>query len=227
MEGTETRSALRRLLGLAREPVALKWLTKVPKDIPRLEKKARFCTKLEMATHDRCFYATLEEEACTGGARYCGLRDGREMPRGRRSGEFLVALGLYRDVPAVQRAWKDSLSVEPGIFRALAFAPLSTAPFDPDVVFVLCDADQGMRLLHANGYDAGAHAIGGDAGPICSTMGATPYLTGQVAYGFGDVGARQNMNLAPGEVMVSLPGSALERIVSNLETMIGGKLYKR
>ena len=51
----------------------------------------------------------------------------------------------YANVAAVQRAWRQNLSVEPGIFKALMFAPLATALFDPDVVFVLCNARQGMQ----------------------------------------------------------------------------------
>jgi uncharacterized protein (DUF169 family) len=59
-----------------------------------------------------------------GGAKYCGLRDGKEFAPGRLSGEFLVARGIYQSVPAVQRAWQGNLRIEIGIFKALAFAPL-------------------------------------------------------------------------------------------------------
>ena len=222
----ETRDALKRLLGLDREPVALRWSTKIPKDIPKAEKKARFCAKLGLATHGGCFYSTIEEEECMGGAKYCGLRDATEFAVGRRSGEFLVARGIYKSVPAVQRAWQGNPFIEPGIFKALAFAPLSTAPFDPDVVFLVCNARQGMELLHANAYDSGARGIGADAGPICSSMAAIPYLTGKVTYGFGDVGSREYMNLAPDCVMVSIPGSDLPRIVSNLEEMRSKKAFR-
>jgi uncharacterized protein (DUF169 family) len=216
---TETRVALKRLLGLEREPVALQWFPRVPKDIPRIEKKARFCAKLAQASLGRCFYASADEEECMGGLRYCGLRDAREFPTGRRTGEFLVARGIYQSVPAVQRAWQGNRAIEPGLFKALAFAPLATAPFEPAVVFVLCDGRQGMELLHANAYDSGARAIGADAGPICSSMAAIPYLTGKMTYGFGDTGSRSYMDLPPDAVMVSIPGSDLRRIVSNLAEM--------
>jgi uncharacterized protein (DUF169 family) len=130
---SETRGGLKRLLGLEREPVALAWFTKAPNDIAKVEKKARFCAKLALAAQGPCFYSTIEEEECMGGAKYCGL-----------------------------------------------------------------------------------HA---DAGPICSSMAAIPYLTGKVAYGFGDVGSRPQLKLGPDGVMVSIPGSDLPRIVANLEEM--------
>jgi uncharacterized protein (DUF169 family) len=219
------RGGLQKLLGLGREPVALRWYTKIPKDIPRAAEKARFCESLCAAAKGRCFYVGADDEECMGGAKYCGLRDSDEFAPGRRSGEFLVARGIYQSVPAVQRAWQGNLRIEPGIFKALAFAPLGSAPFAPDVVFVVCSARQGMELLHANAYDAGGRGIGGDAGPICSSMAAIPYLTGKVTYGFGDVGSRPRLELGEDAVLVSIPGSDLARIVANLSEMRSKKAF--
>lgn len=221
----KTRTALKRLLGLAREPVALLWCTKIPKGIPKAERKSRFCAKLSMAVRGESFYATLDEEECMGGAKYCGLRDPHEFVASMRSGEFLVKRGLYKSIPAVLRNWQGNLAIEAGIFKALLFAPLSGSDFDPDVIFVLCNAKQAMELLHANAYDSGVRGIGADAGPICSSMAATPYLTGKVVYGFGDVGARNHMDIGPDEVMVSIPGSDLRRITSNLGEMRAKKVF--
>ena len=128
---TETRNELGRVLGLEKEPVALRWFVKAPEDIPRLDKPLRFCAKLGQALKGECFYATEDEEACAGGAKYCGLKDGREQSGARRSGEFLVSTGLYRSVPAVQRAWRGFPFLEPGIFAALAFAPLGSVRWPP------------------------------------------------------------------------------------------------
>lgn len=50
-------------------------------------------------------------------------------------------------------------------------------------------------------------------------MAATPYMTGKVTYGFGDVGARKNMDINQEDIMVSIPASDLSRIVSNLKEM--------
>jgi uncharacterized protein (DUF169 family) len=50
-------------------------------------------------------------------------------------------------------------------------------------------------------------------------MAAIPYMTGKVTYGFGDIGSRRNMNLNPNDVMVTIPGGDIERIVKNLDEM--------
>jgi len=210
---------LNQLLKLENEPVAIKWSVNPPEDIPKEEGKSRFCGKLEKAMQGEIFYATLDEEECMGGARYSGLKSMDEYPANVQSGAFMVPRGLYKNIPAVQRSRKNETYIEPGIFSAITFAPLKKAEFDPDVVFIVCNAKQGMEVLHANAYDSGSHGLGADAAPICSSMAAAPYMTGKVTYGFGDVAARQNMDINSGEIMVSIPGNDLSRIVSNLSQM--------
>jgi uncharacterized protein (DUF169 family) len=136
-------------------------------------------------------------------------------------------MGVYKDIPAVQRSWKHNMNVDPGIFNAVLFAPLNKAEFDPDVIFIICNAEQAMEILHANAYDSGSQGLGADSGPICSTMAALPYLTGKVTYGFGDTGSRKWMDITPDQVMVTIPASELSRIVSNLEEMRTKRSFKK
>ncbi len=219
MDYNELGNKLNELLKLENEPVAIKWSVKEPENIEKEEGKSRFCAKLKKAMEGEMFYATLEEEECMGGARYSGLKDMREYPANAQSGAFMIPRGLYKNIPAVQRARENETYINPGIFTAVVFAPLNKAAFEADVVFILCKAKQGMEILHANAYDSGEHGLGADAAPICSSMAATPYMAGKITYGFGDVAARQSMDINQEDIMVSIPGSELSRIVSNLEEM--------
>jgi len=176
--------------------------------------------------HGESFYATLEEEECMGGARYSGLKDMREFPVNVQSGAFMVPKGLYKNIPAVQRSRQNETYINPGIFNAILFSPLKKAEFEPDVIFILCNAQQGMEILHANAYDSGKHGLGADAVPVCSSMAATPYMTGKVTYGFGDVASRQSMDISPEEIMVSIPANDLPRIISNLREMRTKMFFK-
>ena len=130
-------------------------------------------------------------------------------------------------MPAVQRSWQNNKAIDAGIFSALIFSPLSRADFIPDLIFIICNSEQAMMILHANAYDSGSHGLGADSGPICSSMAAVPYLTGKVTYGFGDIGSRNNMELKPEEVMVTIPGVDLERILSNLREMKTKTFFKK
>lgn len=226
MDYNELSNKLNELLKLENDAVAIKWSVQEPKNVEREKGKSRFCTKLTKAINGEIFYSTLEEEECMGGARYSGLKDMAEYPANVQSGAFMVPNGLYKSIPAVQRSREHEKYIKPGIFSTIIFAPLSKAEFDPDVVFMVCNAQQGMEILHANSYDSGKHGIGTDAVPVCSSMAATPYMAGKVAYGFGDVAARKNMDINPEDIMVSIPGSDLSRIISNLEEMRTKMFFK-
>jgi uncharacterized protein (DUF169 family) len=226
MDYNELGEKLKNLMTFENEPVAIKWSVKEPKNVEKEQSKSRFCSKLMKAMNGETFYATLEEEECMGGARYSGLKDMREFPANVQSGAFMVPRGLYKDIPAVQRSRINETYINPGIFNAVVFAPLNKAEFEPDVIFMVCNAKQGMEILHANAYDSGKHGIGADAVPVCSSMAATPYMTGKVTYGLGDVAARKNMDIKQEDIMVSIPGSDLPRIVSNLEEMRTKMFFK-
>jgi uncharacterized protein (DUF169 family) len=226
MNYNELGEKLKELMKFEKEPVAIKWSVIKPKNVEKEECKSRFCTKLTKAMAGEIFYATLEEEECMGGARYSGLKDMCEYPANVQSGAFMVPNGLYKNIPAVQRSRENETYINPGIFSAIIFAPLNKAEFKPDVIFMVCNAKQGMEILHANAYDSGKHGLGTDAIPVCSSMAATPYMTGKVTYGFGDVAARKNMDINPEDIMVSIPGSDLSRIVSNLEEMRTKMFFK-
>ncbi|MDI6643544.1 MAG: DUF169 domain-containing protein [Methanobacteriaceae archaeon] len=227
MDYNKLGNKLNELLKLKNEPVAIKWSLKEPENIEKEEGKSRFCSKLGKAMKGEVFYATAEEEECLGGARYSGLKDMREFPANVQSGAFMLPKGLYKNIPAVQRSRINETYINPGIFNAVVFAPLNKAEFDPDVLFILCNAQQGMEILHANAYDTGSHGLGADAVPVCSSMAAAPYMTGKVTYGFGDVAARKNMNINQEDIMVSIPASDLSRIVSNLGEMRNKMFFKK
>lgn len=222
----EIGEKLKELLKIEREPVAIKWSVKTSKNIPKEKSKSRFCTKLDKASKGEIFYSSVDEEECMGGIRYSGMKDKKELPINIQSGGFLVPAGVYKNIPAVQRSWKNNMAIEAGIFNTIIFSPLSKADFEPDIIFLICNSEQAMILLHANAYDSGSHGLGADSGPICSSMAALPYLTGKVTYGFGDIGARRNMTLNPEDVMVTIPAVDLERIISNLNEMKKKTFFK-
>jgi uncharacterized protein (DUF169 family) len=218
---------LKEILKLEKEPVAIKWSVREPKNIKKEEGKSRFCTKLDKAANGDIFYSTVEQEECMGGMRYSGMKDRKELPKNMQSGAFLVPAGVYKSISAVQRSWQHNIPIEAGIFDAVIFSPLNKADFEPDLVFVICNSEQAMMILHANAYDSGSHGLGADSGPICSSMASVPYLTGKVTYGFGDIGSRNNMNLKPEDVMITIPAGDLERILDNLSEMKSKTFFKR
>lgn len=223
----ELANRFKDVLELEREPVAIKWVSRKPRDIPQEKEKSRFCTKLEKAMNGEIFFSTADEEECMGGLKYTGMKDTSSFPQNMRTGSFLVPAGVYKSIPAVQRSWKSNQIIAPDLFQAIIFSPLRKTNYEPDVIFLVCNAKQAMEILHANAYDTGVHGLGADSGPICSSMAAAPYLTGKVTYGFGDIGSRRNMNINDEDVMISIPASEFERILDNLEEMKTKTFFKK
>ncbi len=57
------------ILGLERQPVAIKWSVREPRNIEKEKGESRFCAKLSKAMSGEIFYSTVEEEECMGGVR--------------------------------------------------------------------------------------------------------------------------------------------------------------
>ena len=81
---------LKEILKLERDPVAIKWSVREPRNIKKEEGKSRFCAKLGKAMNGEIFYSTVEEEECGGGMRYSGMKDPKELNANMRSGSFLI-----------------------------------------------------------------------------------------------------------------------------------------
>ncbi|MDR2545585.1 MAG: DUF169 domain-containing protein [Methanobrevibacter sp.] len=226
MNFKELNNKFKELLELEKTPVAIKWDVKEPNNINKEDRKTTFCKKLQKALNGEIFYSSSEEQLCMGGSIFTGIQNQNEFSREMLSLEFLVNMGAYDSVYAAQRSWDKNKNIKPGIFKTISFGPLDKVDFKPDVIFVVCNADQGMEILHANSYDSGEKSIGADSGPICSSMVATPYVTGKLTYGFGEAGARGNMSINPTEIMISIPSNDLHRVVSNLEKMKAGVFLK-
>ena len=113
------------ILELKNAPVAIKWSVREPRNIEKEIGKSRFCAKLGKAMNGEIFYSTVEEEECGGGMRYSGMKDPKELPANMRSGSFLIPRGVFKSVPAFQRAGTHNPAMEPGIFHAVIFAPLT------------------------------------------------------------------------------------------------------
>jgi uncharacterized protein (DUF169 family) len=100
----------------------------------------------------------------------------REMPAELRSGEFLFKrIGLFGSARAARRFFGSNLGVEPGTIKYVSFSPLQEADFEPDVVVLVCSAEEGMRAVEASAFESGI-AAKGRSGPICSTIVAAPYI---------------------------------------------------
>jgi uncharacterized protein (DUF169 family) len=210
----EPNDRLKKVLNLRGSAIAVALSNDKP-ELERLNAKIRLCEMLDQTLNEgKSFYTSSEDHACDGGAYHLGLR---EMPVELRSGEFLYKrIGIFGSARAARRFFGSNQGVEPGTLKYASFSPLDKANFEPDVVILVCSAKEGMRTVEASAYESGKTAIG-RSGPICSTILAVPYLTGDIVYTLGDLTGRKFSQIDDGEIFIGVPFEKLDELINGLE----------
>jgi uncharacterized protein (DUF169 family) len=215
---TELSDRMKKTLGLESSPIAISFSIEAPEGVEQMHGRARLCQMLDRVRREgESFYTVPECHECDGGASSCGLK---MMSESRKTGEFLVKLGLFGSKRAARRFLSSNPRIEFGTVQTVSFSPLEKAKFEPDVVVLICNAKQGMQIAEACAYESGKRATGLTGPPICSAVVAAPFLTGEVVYSLGDTGARKYMKLKDEDIFIAIPAELLSEIVENLEKVI-------
>ena len=208
---------LKDALKLESSPVAISFSTEAPEGIEQLKGEIRLCQMLDKVRFDGdVFYTTSANHKCDGGSGSCGMK---EMNERIKTGEFLCKMGLFGSNMAAKRFIASNPRIEYGTVKIVSFLPLEKVTFEPDVVVLVCNAKQGMLITEAFAYETGKRTLGLTGPPICSSIVAAPYLTGELTYSFGDHGARKYMKTKDEDVFVGIPAELLTCINDNLKKM--------
>ena len=214
----EFSERMKTTLGLESLPVAIAFADKPPESVEQMKGEIRLCQMLDrVRLKGESFFTTVENHKCDGGSGSCGMK---QMSEKVRNGEFLSKMGLFGSKMAARRFINANPRIEYGTVKTVTFSPLEKVTFEPDVIVLICNAKQGMLIAEAYAYDSGKRTLGMTGPPICSSIVAAPYLTGEVTYSFGDHGARNYMKIRDEEVYVGIPAELLPNIIDSLEIMI-------
>lgn len=212
---------MKKSLQLDNSPVAISFSINIPDGVGQIKSEMRLCQMLDRVRFDGdVFYTTPGDHKCDGGSGSCGMK---EMSERIKTGEFLCKMGLFGSNRAARRFINSNPRIEPGTVKIVSFSPLEKATFEPDVVAIICNAKQGMIIAEAFAYESGKRTLGMTGPPICSSIVAAPYLTGEVTYSFGDHGARNYMKIKDEDVFVGVPAELLQSIAENLNKMLAAQ----
>ncbi|MBN1762168.1 MAG: DUF169 domain-containing protein [Methanomicrobia archaeon] len=211
----ELSNKLKGILRLESSPIAIAFSTEPPEGVEQLKGRMRLCQMLDKVRLDgESFYTVYENHECDGGAYSCGMITPSER---LKTGEFLARdLGLFGSTRAARRFISSIPRIEPETVKVVSFSPLESATFEPDIVVLICNAKQGMKIAEAAAYESGKNTLGLTGPPICSAVVAYPFLSGEVVYSLGDMGARRSMKLKDEDIFVAIPAELLPEIVANL-----------
>lgn len=207
-------------LKLSKSPVAIKFVLReedIPEGIKKLENGARHCELVQKASLGEIFYTTAEEQTCKGGASALGLI---EAPEKVKTGEMYQSLGRFSSIGSAKRTIDEIPKIEHMIY-ALIYAPLEEAEFDPDVIVIICNPAQAMKLTQALIYTLGGRVEADFSGiqSICADAVAGPFTRKRPNITLGCSGSRKYADIQPDEVIVGLNGENIGCVVNALESM--------
>jgi uncharacterized protein (DUF169 family) len=207
-------------LDLDKSPVAVKFVLRpedIPEDIKKIEDSARHCEMVQKASQGEIFYATGDEQACKGGAAALGLV---EAPEKVKTGEMYQSLGRFSSLGSAKRTMDDIPKID-NMMHGIIYAPLEKATFDPDVIVVICNPAQAMKLAQALVYTLGGRVEADFAGiqSICADAVAGPFTRKRPNITLGCSGSRKFAGIQSDEVIVGMNGENIGCVVNALISM--------
>jgi uncharacterized protein (DUF169 family) len=211
-----TDQQLQDLLQLRTAPVALAFRDAPPANLPRVAAAApSACTFWKRAAAGESFYSEASDHYnCPIGAYTYGVdlppAQAKEL-QGVLETMFRLSYLRPEEVPDIPR--------RQGRMGVALYAPLATAPFEPEVVLVCGNAKQIMLLTEA-AQAAGAGAETPLMGrPTCAVI-PTVLQTQRGAASLGCIGNRVYTEMADDELYFALPGGQLGRVVERLAAIV-------
>jgi uncharacterized protein (DUF169 family) len=210
-----TAQQLQNHLQLRTAPIALAFQDAPPANLPRMAAVASSgCTFWKRAAAGQAFYTEASDHYnCPIGAYTHGYLPPTQAKELQGVLEMMFQLSYLRleEVPGIPR--------RRGKFGVALYAPLATAPFEPEVVLVCGNAKQIMLLAES----AQAAGVGTEAPlmgrPTCAAI-PTVLQTQRGAASLGCIGNRVYTEMADDELYFALPGGQLGRVVEKLAAIV-------
>ena len=200
-------------------PIGVSFAIDPPDGLEKLEEKIGFCEMLRQAQEGNAFYAAPENHNCDGGLVVLG----KTVPPVYESGEFGAGLQVFDHYRTMTRVYDvlPRLNPERNI-SYVAFSPLDSLTFEPDLLVVVADIPQAEILLRAMSYSTGKVWTSRCTTVLgCAWMYIYPYLTGELNYiptGLGHGMTRRAVAPA-GRQVISIPYDLFGTMLYSLQTM--------
>jgi uncharacterized protein (DUF169 family) len=201
------------------QPVGVKFSAKKPDMIERLNENMAFCEMLKRAQEGDAFYADAENHTCEAGLYVLGQADASEP---FISGQFGAGLQIFEGPRSASRLYLDIPKIGRGVVHYVAFSPLDTLPFEPDLLILLANVNQTEVLLRAMSYRTAKMWVSKFSPAItCAWTYIYPYLTGELNYSITGLGhGMKRRNLFPeGRQIISIPFDLLSSLLRTLRDM--------
>ncbi len=220
MEYGEKVKTLKELLGIKGSPVAVK-LVKSPDEIPegysKISDKKRHCEYVQDSRNKGLEgYATSEEHLCKGGAGVMGITS---LPDAVASGKMYHQLGNYQTLEASEET-VNAIPKSSEKYYASLYAPLESAKFEPDVIILIINPKQALKISQAILNKKGGRISSDYSGiqSLCADAVVAVKERGVSNMTLGCNGSRKYAEIGEDEVIIGIPAKDFDEIVNALET---------
>ena len=205
----------KEILQLTREPIAIGFLDAEPEGVPRWgeEEVPAGCSFWQKAMEGQTFYTVPSNHFnCAVGSYTHKI----ELPE-NRAHELADTLSFMAENKYVAMAEVPGIPTLEKPPAAIAYAPIDSATFKPDVILFAVNAAQAM-LLYEAAVKAGAgnpltNALGR---PACAVLPLT--IASQAAsISLGCKGNRTFAGITDGELYVAIPANKIEAVMEKLD----------
>lgn len=204
-------------LGLKRKVIGIKFIF-LPEEyadlnVPEPSVKGSFCAMTGRALGGLTSKAKADSFGCQGGPEMLGMKP---VSNYVSSGKQFTTFRLYEDSAIARQAQSDLCFIQQKIYGVLV-GPLEEIK-QADVVMILCNAWQMMRIVQGYTYHNGmAKNIGmiGNQG-ICADLVARPYQLNDINISMMCCGARINTGADDGEVGAGMPMHIFDDVVKGV-----------
>lgn len=210
---------LETYLGLQGSPVAFRFAhtkEEIPEGMEEAPETLRHCKMVSTARHEgKAFYAPVEKHLCNGGAWALGLKP---LTESLQTGDFYYKLGKFASRAACRRTIDRIPHLRENETYATMYAPLASAPFDPEIVLIVATPLQMLKLAQAVLHDQGGRVEANFAGiqSVCADVTAQTFLSGRPNFSLGCDGSRKFSGIEPQEMVMGIPAELLPSIVDGI-----------
>jgi len=221
LEKPRIERILKDVLGLDGWPVAVKLLnssSKIPSGVKEIGEFRRHCEIIQkVRRYGETFFAPPSKQKCKVAGISLGLMKPTEEFREHQRQELFETQHRFK-TEALLRKFLENTPTVPDRHSAILYGPLGAFPTDPDVVVLVCDTLQAMKIIQAYQYATGkrANASMGGLFSLCADAVATPYSQGTLNIAIGCEGAREHGGLKDYELSVGFPYRMAETLTDGL-----------
>ncbi|MBM3334384.1 DUF169 domain-containing protein [Candidatus Sumerlaeota bacterium] len=221
MEWVNYAEKIRGVLQLKGSPIAVTFASKAPSGASAA--RFRVCDAFIKARDGKIIDLTRETSSCPGGTQYLGLMEPLTGERSAALNDFLVyGEKLFCSYATFHRMKSLSPKLATGCADHVIMAPLEKAGSRPDLVVLICNAEQACRLLTLDGYDTGLPVRPYMAGATCYQAITYSIVTGELNVSMMDYTSRKIRGYKPNDLFVSVPYHRFHGIVRSIPLCTAG-----